>query len=45
MFQYERFLPKDALTVASIYAPILFPPATVLVFKEQQDGKYFKSTV
>ncbi|XP_072027418.1 pre-rRNA-processing protein TSR1 homolog [Amphiura filiformis] len=38
--KYDRFLPKETMTVASVYAPILFPPATVLMFKEQQDGSH-----
>ncbi|XP_071499069.1 pre-rRNA-processing protein TSR1 homolog [Diadema antillarum] len=39
--KYERFLPKDsAVTVASVFAPIMFPPSTVLVFKELPDGTH-----
>eukprot|EP00057_Strongylocentrotus_purpuratus_P021891 XP_011676365.1 PREDICTED: pre-rRNA-processing protein TSR1 homolog [Strongylocentrotus purpuratus] len=38
--KYERFFPMDALTVASVFAPITFPPATVLAFKELADGSH-----
>lgn len=37
-FKSERFLPKDGSVVASFYAPITFPPASSLVFKEYKDG-------
>ncbi|XP_066918428.1 pre-rRNA-processing protein TSR1 homolog [Clytia hemisphaerica] len=33
-FKGERFLPHDAVTMATVYAPIFFPPAPVLVFTE-----------
>lgn len=33
-FKYERFLKDEDVTVASVYAPITFPPASVVVFKE-----------
>ncbi|XP_070558804.1 pre-rRNA-processing protein TSR1 homolog [Ptychodera flava] len=36
----ERYLRKDGITVASVYAPITFPPASVLVFKENLDGSH-----
>jgi len=40
MLQFERFLPPDAAAaVASVYAPIMFPPAGVLVFKHTADGE------
>ena len=29
----ERFLPKDGVVVATVYASITFPPCPVLVFK------------
>lgn len=32
-FKYERFLRDDVAMVATIYAPITFPPAPVLVFR------------
>ncbi|XP_041458939.1 pre-rRNA-processing protein TSR1 homolog [Lytechinus variegatus] len=38
--KYERFFPKDSVTVASVFAPITFPPATVLAFKELPDGSH-----
>ncbi|RVE64959.1 hypothetical protein OJAV_G00131370 [Oryzias javanicus] len=34
----ERFLRPDAPTVVSVYAPITFPPAGVLLFKQRKDG-------
>lgn len=35
----ERFLRPDAPTVVSVYAPITFPPAGVLLFKQRTDGE------
>lgn len=32
-FKYERFLKDDVAMVATVYAPITFPPAPVLVFR------------
>lgn len=37
----ERFLRPDAPTVVSVYAPITFPPAGVLLFKQRKDGEIF----
>jgi 40S ribosome biogenesis protein Tsr1 and BMS1 C-terminal len=37
-FQYERYFQPDGITVATFYAPIMFPPATCLVFKPKTDG-------
>ncbi|XP_028276445.1 pre-rRNA-processing protein TSR1 homolog [Parambassis ranga] len=34
----ERFLRPDAPTVVSVYAPIIFPPAGILLFKQRTDG-------
>ncbi|XP_073348241.1 pre-rRNA-processing protein TSR1 homolog [Pagrus major] len=34
----ERFLRPDAPTVVSVYAPITFNPAGVLLFKQRNDG-------
>jgi len=36
-FKAERFLPHDGVTVATVYAPIFFPPAPVLVFTENHE--------
>lgn len=35
----ERFLRPDAPTVVSVYAPITFSPAGVLLFKQRSDGE------
>lgn len=35
----ERFLRADSPTVVSIYAPITFPTAGVLLFKQRANGK------
>lgn len=37
-FKYERFLRDDIAMVATVYAPITFPPAPVLVFRENYKG-------
>nr|XP_020509568.1 pre-rRNA-processing protein TSR1 homolog [Labrus bergylta] len=34
----ERFLRQDSPTVVSVYAPIVFPPAGILLFKQRNDG-------
>ena len=39
-FKYEKFLRDDDAVVASVYAPITFPPASVVVFKEQPSGAH-----
>ncbi|XP_035217996.1 pre-rRNA-processing protein TSR1 homolog, partial [Stegodyphus dumicola] len=39
-FKYERFLPHDEPAVASFYAPVIFPPASVTVFRQCQDGSH-----
>lgn len=39
----ERFLRPDAPTVVSVYAPITFSPAGVLLFKQRSDGEGKKS--
>ena len=36
----ERFLPQKGFIVASMYAPIMFAPAPVLVFRENVMRKY-----
>ncbi|VDM38950.1 unnamed protein product [Toxocara canis] len=33
-FKMERFMPSEGAFVASVFAPIMFPPAPVLVFRE-----------
>lgn len=35
----ERFLRPDAALVVTVYAPITFPPASVLLFKQRSNGK------
>uniref|UniRef100_A0A914SD89 Pre-rRNA-processing protein TSR1 homolog n=1 Tax=Parascaris equorum TaxID=6256 RepID=A0A914SD89_PAREQ len=35
----ERFMPSDGSFVASVFAPIMFPPASVLVFREDANGR------
>ncbi|XP_039180213.1 pre-rRNA-processing protein TSR1 homolog isoform X1 [Crotalus tigris] len=34
----EKFFHADTAVVATIYAPITFPPASVLLFKQESDG-------
>ncbi|KAH0623029.1 hypothetical protein JD844_030927 [Phrynosoma platyrhinos] len=34
----EQFLRANMATVATVYAPITFPPASVLLFKQESDG-------
>ncbi|KAI8504127.1 ribosome biogenesis protein tsr1 [Branchiostoma belcheri] len=36
--KFERFLRSEGTSVATVYAPIMFPPASVLMFKEYPDG-------
>lgn len=36
--KYEKFLRADTACVATIYAPITFPPTPVLVYKQYADG-------
>ncbi|XP_077168693.1 pre-rRNA-processing protein TSR1 homolog [Paroedura picta] len=35
-----RFLPADGTAMATIYGPITFPPASVLLFKPRSDGSH-----
>ncbi|NXP38589.1 TSR1 protein, partial [Leiothrix lutea] len=35
----ERFLRPDAALVVTVYAPITFPPASVLLFKQRSNGE------
>ncbi|XP_059177911.1 pre-rRNA-processing protein TSR1 homolog [Physella acuta] len=39
-FKMERFLPQQGFIVASMFAPIMFAPAPVLVFRENVMQKY-----
>ncbi|CAG5132552.1 unnamed protein product, partial [Candidula unifasciata] len=39
-FKMERFLPQSGFIAASMFAPIMFAPAPVLVFRENVVGKY-----
>ena len=34
--QLERFMPQEGSFVATVYAPIMFPPAPVLVFTQDK---------
>ncbi|NXF94118.1 TSR1 protein, partial [Eubucco bourcierii] len=36
----ERFLRPDAAVVVTVYAPITFPPASVLLFKQRSNGMH-----
>ncbi|XP_052800654.1 pre-rRNA-processing protein TSR1 homolog [Mya arenaria] len=36
--KFEKFLPREGAVVATIYAPITFPPAPVLVFQDRPFG-------
>lgn len=37
--KYEKYLRSDVACVATIYAPITFPPTPVLVYKQYADGQ------
>jgi len=37
--QFERFLPTIGSVVSSVYAPIMFPPAGVLVLQHTAHGQ------
>ncbi|GFS48025.1 pre-rRNA-processing protein TSR1 homolog [Nephila pilipes] len=39
-FKYERFLPSDTAVVASFYAPVTFPPSSVVVFRQTRNGSH-----
>ncbi|XP_048375425.1 pre-rRNA-processing protein TSR1 homolog [Sphaerodactylus townsendi] len=36
----EKFLRADGTTMATLYGPITFPPASVLFFKQKSDGSH-----
>ncbi|KAM5273163.1 pre-rRNA-processing protein TSR1 homolog [Ctenodactylus gundi] len=38
--KFQRFLTADTALVATVYAPITFPPASVLLFKQQSNGMH-----
>jgi len=38
--KYERFLRNECTVIATVYAPIIFPVASVLMFKEQDSGQH-----
>ncbi|VDK43682.1 unnamed protein product, partial [Cylicostephanus goldi] len=44
-FKMERFLPANTACVATVFAPITFPPASVLVFREGKGGKEVRSVI
>uniref|UniRef100_H2YCV6 Pre-rRNA-processing protein TSR1 homolog n=1 Tax=Ciona savignyi TaxID=51511 RepID=H2YCV6_CIOSA len=40
----ERYFPKTGIVVATVYAPIMFPPANVLVYKEREGDALLVAT-
>ncbi|KAM4842894.1 pre-rRNA-processing protein TSR1 homolog [Thomomys bottae] len=38
--KFQRFLTADAAVVVTVYAPITFPPASVLLFKQKSNGMH-----
>ncbi|XP_004706929.1 pre-rRNA-processing protein TSR1 homolog isoform X2 [Echinops telfairi] len=38
--KFQRFLPPEGALVATVYAPITFPPASVLLFKQNSNGMH-----
>lgn len=38
-YKYERYLRDDVAMIATIYAPVTFPPAPVLVFRLKPNGE------
>nr|XP_056721070.1 pre-rRNA-processing protein TSR1 homolog [Euleptes europaea] len=39
-YKLEQFLRADGTTMATMYGPITFPPASVLFFKQKSDGSH-----
>ncbi|KAG8186569.1 hypothetical protein JTE90_020866 [Oedothorax gibbosus] len=39
-FKFDRYLPSDYSVVASFYAPVIFPPAPVMVLRQRPDGSH-----
>ncbi|XP_072326117.1 pre-rRNA-processing protein TSR1 homolog [Scyliorhinus torazame] len=39
-FKYERFVRSNNTMVGSMYGPIIFPPASVLMFKQRANGMH-----
>ncbi|XP_050525222.1 pre-rRNA-processing protein TSR1 homolog [Daktulosphaira vitifoliae] len=39
-FKYERFFHQDNIVVATMFAPIIFPPCSVIALKPCKDGSY-----
>ena len=37
--QFERYFKSGAVAVATVFAPVSYPPQPVLVFKQQQQGE------
>ncbi|KAI1727651.1 pre-rRNA-processing protein TSR1 like protein [Ditylenchus destructor] len=38
-FKMHRFMPSEGTFCASVYAPVMFPPASVLVFRRDKKGR------
>lgn len=38
--KFQRFLTADAALVVTVFAPITFPPASVLLFKQRRNGMH-----
>ena len=44
-FQFERFLQQGGMSVATVFAPIMFAPAPVLMFKRMSSGERLNKLV
>lgn len=40
IFKYERFFHQDAIVVATMFAPIVYPPCSVIAMKYCKDGSF-----